>query len=129
MDNFPIAIRSLHESHGPAALILLQILGWISFAVIVLLLQLFSIDPAALCLQYNMPSFITWIFEKGGIWLVAYILNRTLALVRLEIAKALLPIYADSINKAFAPVAAWFGKKIAKDGDDGPQLEEVKKEQ
>ncbi|KAI9329486.1 hypothetical protein BDR26DRAFT_788339, partial [Obelidium mucronatum] len=96
--------------HGAAGIIVLQILGWISFFALYLAFRHFDVDPSALCRQYHL-TFFAYVFDKGGITLLAYLANRALAPIRYQIAKAVLPSVAAPINRLVQPIVDLFKSK------------------
>ncbi|KAJ3029197.1 UNVERIFIED_CONTAM: hypothetical protein HDU68_012784 [Siphonaria sp. JEL0065] len=109
MDTPQKALSSLYQNHGAAGLIVLQILGWATFLVLYFGLLHFEVDPAALCHQYKL-TFFQYVFDKGGVTLLAYLLNRGLAPIRFQVAKAVLPSVAQPINKLVEPIVSLFRK-------------------
>ncbi|KAJ3283148.1 hypothetical protein HDU79_009302 [Rhizoclosmatium sp. JEL0117] len=110
METLPNAIKALGEEFGPSGIVILQILGWISFGIIYIGLQYAGVDPAEFC-RTNKLTVFTWVFEKGGNVLLAYLLNRALGPVRWQVAKAVLPGSHKAINRLVQPIAGVLGFK------------------
>ncbi|KAJ3248629.1 hypothetical protein HDU77_008053 [Chytriomyces hyalinus] len=109
MANLAEVLGKLHRDHGPSGIILLQILGWATFLCVYYGLHSAGADPAALARRHNVNGNVIWVLDKGGVLLVAYIINRLLAPFRFAIAKALLPSVSAPINAAARPVMAMLG--------------------
>ncbi|KAI8610298.1 hypothetical protein BC830DRAFT_760710 [Chytriomyces sp. MP71] len=109
MSNLAQVLENLNERHGPAGIILLQILGWTTFFVIHYSLVSYGVDPAQLARKNQLNGNVIWVADKAGVVIVSYIINRLLAPFRFALAKALLPFVAPQINSIARPMLRKLG--------------------
>ncbi|KAI9356581.1 hypothetical protein DFJ73DRAFT_823247 [Zopfochytrium polystomum] len=103
-------ISSTSVKYGPAWIVTVQTLGWITFFIIYIVLATVSIDLGTVARKWTTNADYIALADAGGTAALAFALNRLLSPLRIVIALAVVPRIADPVNALLRPMwAKWFG--------------------
>jgi hypothetical protein len=102
-------LTQLTQQYGIAWFIVNQILGWISFIAILLVLRYTTFDLVTYLQRFPFTSSLKSIPPSMGNFAVAFIVNRVGTPVRIVLTTALMPYCADSLNTTVNPLLERFG--------------------
>ncbi|KAJ3108098.1 hypothetical protein HDU97_002333 [Phlyctochytrium planicorne] len=112
-------ISSFSLKYGPAWIIIIQTLGWISFGILYAILAFSGVDVGVLARSYNLSKELIALADTGGLLALTFGINRLFAPVRIFLALLIVPKVADPINKVVRPwIKMVFGDDEKKKEDD-----------
>ncbi|KAJ3200673.1 hypothetical protein HDU67_001875 [Dinochytrium kinnereticum] len=108
-------ITSFSIKYGPAWIITVQTLGWISFVAIYCTLAFSGVNVGELARSYKLNKDLISLADAGGLFALTFGVNRLLAPIRVIIAVFLVPKVAEPINRVVRPWIAMIWKETPKD--------------
>jgi hypothetical protein len=118
-------LTHLAQQYGIAWFIINQILGWISFIAIFVVLKYSSIDLVEYLQQFPYTSSLKSVNPTMGNLGISFLVNRLGTPVRVIVTTALMPYCADYINLTVNPLLERFGFPTLYTADhDFPGLED-----